>query len=444
MISNIISKLKGKHFLSLSGNAVMSVFGMLTLSILYRSLPVAGIGAWVFFQSTLGLIDTFRSGFLTTAFIKFYAGTDSKRATDVVGSTWFVGGAITAGLVVLNILAVLFMPPLKNEGLALCIKWFGICYVSTLPSFISSCVVQAEQRYDRLLYIRFLTQSLFVLGILCLVVVKQNNIEHVVYAFLISNVLTSIFCISAGYSRIGSFFSRTGKTIRELYHFGKYSVGTNLSSNMFRASDTYIVNFMLGEAAVAIYNLGLKLMELVEIPLRSFAATAMASLSEAYNQDRKSDVIYILRKYIGIITVSLIPVSIGAVLFANIAIGIMGGSKFIGTEAGIQAANVFRMFMIVALLYPADRYMGLTIDVIHRPGVNFVKVLIMLSANIIGDFVGVHWLGNVYGIVIMNLFPAIIGIWISNRELQKYMPYRFFSLFNTGYSEIKMYIRKFI
>jgi O-antigen/teichoic acid export membrane protein len=67
---------------------------------------------------------------------------------------------------------------------------------------------------------------------------------------------------------------------------------------------------MLGPAALAVYNIGLRLMEIVEIPLRSFAATAMPSLSAAFNKPDKEEVVYILKKYTGVLTMLLIPAAI--------------------------------------------------------------------------------------------------------------------------------------
>lgn len=429
----IAEVIKNKHFLSLAGNGIMSVFGVVTVAILYHALSLTEIGIWVFFQSTILLIDTFRSGFLTTAFIKFYAGAETNRANDVLGAAWYIALLITGGFIVLNIPAFFFLPSIQNAGIILFVKWFAITYICTLPSFMASCVVQAEQRFDRLLFIRFVSQSLFVGWVLVLIWMHQINLQNVVYAYLGSSLITSLVTIIAGFARIGALRRRTKATILELYHFGKYSVGTTLSANLFRSSDTFIINFMLGPAALAIYNLGQRLMEIVEIPLRSFAATAMPSLSAAYNQNRREEVIYILKKYVGMITVALIPVALIAVLLADVAIGLIGGGKYVGTEA----ANVFRLFMTFALLFPADRFLALTLDVINRPKVNFQKVLIMLAANIIGDVGGIYLFKNVYGVAITSFFPYLIGALVGYYALRQYAPFGFFDMYKLGYKELK-------
>lgn len=425
--------MKNKHFLSLAGNAIMSLFGLLLIAVLYRSLSVAELGMWIFFQSTVLLIDTFRSGFLTTAFIKFYAGTEKKRADEVMGSAWFIAMAITAIFILLNIPAFLFIKIVHDPGLLLFLKWFGLTFICTLPSFMATCKVQAEQRFDRLLYIRFVSQTLFIGSIVLLIVFKLNNLQNIIYANLAAALVTSLFTIVTGYSGIRSIGKRTRKGIAELFHFGKYSVGTTLSANLFRTSDTFIINFLLGPAPLAIYNLGQRLMEVIEIPLRSFAATAMPSLSAAYNQDKRTEVIYILEKYAGMLTVALVPVCILSLLFADIPISIIGGGKYAGTEA----ANVFRLFITFALLFPADRFLALTLDVIHQPRINFIKVLVMLAANIAGDFAGIYILGNIYGVAITTVIPTLIGVLVGYFALRRYMPFPFWEMYTTGYREVK-------
>ncbi len=432
-MGSIFSKLSNKHFLSLAGNAVMSVLGMITIAILYRALSVSDIGVWVFFQSTLLLVDTFRSGFLTTAFIKYYSGAQEEKAMAILGGTWYIGGLITFGFILLNIPAFFLLEHINNPGLLLFLQWFGLSYISTLPMFISTCVVQAEQRFDRLLIIRFIYQGLFILLVGILTFTQLVNLQMVVYSNIAAGSIASLYVMMRGWSGIRSFQKRTRESIRELYHFGKFSVGTTLSSNLFRTSDTFIINFMLGAPALAVYNLGQRLMELIEIPLRSFAATAMPSLATAYNRGHREEVVTIMKKYTGMITVALVPVTILGMLLADVAIYILGGAEYVHTEA----ATVFRLFLAFALLYPADRFLALTVDVINKPRINFIKVLVMLVVNVAGDIAGVYIFGNVNGVALATLFPILIGVAAGYWALNLYQPFRFFSIFSFGWQESK-------
>jgi O-antigen/teichoic acid export membrane protein len=200
---------------------------------------------------------------------------------------------------------------------------------------------------------------------------------------------------------------------------------------------------MLGPEALAVFNLGQRLMEIIEIPLRSFAATGMPELSAAYNEGNREKVIMTMKRYTGLITVALLPACVGAVLLADVAIHIIGGSKYVDSEA----ANIMRLFMTFALLYPLDRFFALTLDVIHQPKINFIKVLLMLIGSVSASFLGIYLTGNVYGVAVAGIVPTVIGVSIGYWGLNRFYPFSVFSVFSTGYAEavglVKTYWLKF-
>jgi O-antigen/teichoic acid export membrane protein len=277
-------------------------------------------------------------------------------------------------------------------------------------------------------------------GVVLLHFLSKINVLGVLYVYLASQLVTSVYALAMGFTRIGSLALRTKAGITELYNFGKFSVGTTIISNLFRTSDTFIINFILNKQAVAIYNLGQTLMQLVEIPLRSFAATGMPELSAAYNQNNRATVIGTMKRYIGTLTVILIPAVILGCIFADLPIYLIGGSKYTGTDA----ANVFRLFLTFALLYPADRFFALTLDVIHHPKVNFYKVLVMLVANVGFDWLGVTLLGSIYGIAIATVFPVLIGVMIGYKALCKYHPFTLRSIYVTGYRQVMVWLKPWL
>ena len=438
MWQKVYNLIKNKYFLSLAGNVIMSGLGLVTMTLIYRALSKSEAGTWVFFQSVLLLVDTVRSGFLTTAFIKFYSGATKERSAEVAGSAWALGLAITGLLVLISLSSVFFLKYIEDDGVALFFKWSGFYYLVSLPWFLATCVIQSEQKFGKLLYIRLCNQGSFVLFIVILIITGRINLPFVIFFYLLSNLLTSVYALINGWAWITSFRQRSRKTIAEIYHFGKYSVGTSLSANLFSTSDTLIINFLLGKPALAIYNLGQTLMQLVEIPLRSFAITAMPELASAFNQDNRGGVIHIMKKYAGILSVLLVPVALLGCALADIPIYIIGGGKYVGTEA----ANVFRLFLTFAILFPPDRFFALTLDVIHRPRVNFYKVLLMLGVNISSDFLGYYLTHSVYGIAFATVLPILTGTIIGYWALNKYEKFSFWNIFHVGYQETLLLARQ--
>jgi len=437
MFKKVFNLIRNKHFLSLAGNIIMSGLGLVTMMLIYRSLSLTQAGTWVFFLSNLLFVDTFRSGFLTTAFIKFFAGSSQERSAEVAGSAWFVGAIISGILAIVSICSYPFLHLIKDEGFRLFLQFSGLYYIISLPWFMATCVVQGEQKFDRLLYIRLCNQGSYIIFITALFLTGKASVANVLTSYLISSGLTTIFVLIKGWSRIGSIKQRTRKGILEMYHFGKFSVGSSLSSNMFSFSDNQIINYMLGASALAIYNLGQTLMQLVEIPLRSFAATGMPELSAAYNQGNRELVIHTMKRYAGMLAVVLIPIVAVGVALADLPIYIIGGGKYLGTEA----ANVFRVFLSFAIIFPPDRFFALTLDVIHQPKINFYKVLAMVAVNIATDFLGIYITGNVYGIAFATVFPILTGTIIGYWALNKYSKFGYWSIFKTGFDEVMVFLR---
>ncbi|RZK24768.1 MAG: lipopolysaccharide biosynthesis protein [Hymenobacter sp.] len=411
--------LRNRHFLSLAGNGVMAVFSILTYSILYRFLAETDMGNWIFFQFAFLLLDTFRTGLLQTAVIKFYSGADIGRQQSVSGSAWYIGLLVTGIFVVINLLALLFISLIHDAGMLVLVQWFGLALLVTLPYNVAIWVLQAEERFDQILYIRLLNQGSFIVLIFVAYLLHMVDLTHIMYAFLLSSLLASSVAIGAGWARLGTLAQRTSATTRELFHFGKYSFGTYLCSNLLRSSDSFIIKFMLGPAALAVYNLPMRLLEIVEIPLRSGLGTAMPSMSAAVNQQRPGEVVALLKRYSVFLTLLFIPITIGVLLFANVLVGLIGGGKYVHTDA----ANIYRLMIVCALLFPLERFLGVTLDIIGQPQLNLIKVLIALGVNTVTDIVGIHFLQNIYGAAVASTLTMLASLLYGYVVLRRFLPF---------------------
>jgi O-antigen/teichoic acid export membrane protein len=164
----------------------------------------------------------------------------------------------------------------------------------------------------------------------------------------------------------------------------------------------------------------------------------MPSLSGYYNTGQKEEMMYVMEKLIGMLSIAIFVIAMLAIIFANPLIMLIGGDKYIGSAA----PNLFRIFISIAVLFPADRFFALTLDVIKKPKINFYKILIMLLVNLIADFIGISFFKSVYAIVITNIFPILTAIIIAYVPLQKYYKFNFWNMYVVGYKEIIIFIRE--
>jgi O-antigen/teichoic acid export membrane protein len=425
--------LRNRHFQSLTGNGVMAVFSVLTYSILFRFLSEADMGNWIFFQFSFLLLDTFRTGLLQTALIKFYAGADAVRQRCVAGSGWYIGLLVTALFVVLNVVALPFLGYVRDVGVLVLLYWFGLSLVITLPFNVAIWVLQAEQRFDRILYLRLLNQGSFIVLVFSLYLLKEVNLTRVIQAFLGSSLLSSVVVVATGWARLGAVRHRTPEMVRELFHFGKFSFGTFLCSNLLRSSDTFIIKFMLGPAALAVYNLPQRLLEIIEIPLRSGLGTAMPSMSAAVNRKRDDEVVELLKKYTGFLTLLFIPIVVGVLVFADVIVGLVGGGKYVATEA----ANLYRILIVCSLLFPLERFLGVTLDIIGRPQLNLVKVVLALAVNVVADIACIHFTRSIYGAAWASVFTLLASTAYGYFVLRRFIPINFSGVPELAATEIR-------
>jgi O-antigen/teichoic acid export membrane protein len=432
-----LSAFKNKFFLVLFNNGFISIVGILTSSLLFHVLSVDEAGIWFFVQMFVAFCEAARWGFLSTATVTFYAGAEPKRAATVLGSVWFLALVLTAIILSLNAGAY-FLIHTDDLETRLCIQWVGITFLSSLPADVIFWRLQANQKYNAMLWYRLLNSLSTIIAFIVLILLHKFTLENALLYNFLTNCLSSVVGIFLNMAGLKTLMNRSKECIMELVHYGKYTLGTTSFSVMLSNADTLIINFVLGTSAVAIYNLASKLLPLVELPLRSFITIGMSEMATSFNHKNMHQVTYIFKKYSGMLTLAFIPLIIAALFFSDIAINLFGGAKYHNSIA----PNLFRAFMLVAILFPIDRFNGVALDIIHRTKTNFYKVVIMLVVKVAANFAGIAIFGNLYGIALSLFLVTLAAIIYGNYQLSKYLDYTIPGILISGFNEMKVFLQK--
>ena len=413
---------------------------LVSSSLIFRFLKVEEVGMWILFISMLGLLDSIRAGFVATAFIRAYSGVSPARAAEVLGSTWLIALVITGLFISLNVLALLLPLHVENQSLNVFFHWFSITFIVTMPTFLAGCVLQAELKFDKLLYMRLISGVLFIAGIIALILLKKLSLIGLLYLNIGRETITSLIALISGWTNMRMFRHRSMACAIELSHFGKFSIGSFIGSMLLRYSDTFIINFMLGPAPLAVYNVAQRFLEFIEIPLRSSIAIAIPEMSVAFNDNDKVRLGKMLQKNAGLVTWVLLPIILLMLIFSDLLVYLLAGEKYMGTEA----ANVLRIFLVIAIISPIDRYFGVALDVINMPKMNLYKVLIMLVITILGDILGVKLTHNIYGVAIATAPTVISGFLFGYFIFNRYHQVSVLEIVETGFNESKKFSASFL
>lgn len=213
-------------------------------------------------------------------------------------------------------------------------------------------------------------------------------------------------------------------------------MGTMIGANLLKNSDTLIIGAMINAEAVAYYSVPLKLFEVMEVPLRSFVATAMPFMSKLINAGEKGRMSDFFEKTTGMFTIALVPFVLLAIIFAEPMVSLLGGSGY------GESVNVFKVFALFALLMPIDRYSGVALDMLNKPSFNFVKVIIMLSVNIVGDILVIRMTGNIFPVAIVSIITFTTGVLLGLHFLRKFIWFTNKGMLFQGLFECKTYFVK--
>lgn len=427
---------QNKNFLSLFGNMIFAVLGFLSIFILARSYDKDLFGEWVMYITAVTFVEMVRNGLIRTALVRFLSGAqDSDEENEIIGSGTAIEIALSLFLSLIVFAAyLLFYNAIVESGFKLFFKWYPLLALLIFPLNNSLSILQAQQKFGSIIQMRLLSMGSFVLFIVVNFFFLKWEIEYMVLAHIGSNVLASLFGILMQWAGLYKVFYATRTRITGLLNFGKFSLGTLVGSNLLKSSDTFILGIMMTKADAAIYMIPLKLIEVLEIPIRSFLAVALPRMSKESRMGNNQEVKNIFYRYSGVLTLLFIPLLLGLFLFANPLVAFLGGPEYAGLSTPV---NVFRVFLVYGLFLSIDRFSGVTLDCINKPRSNLIKVIFMALANIIGDIIAILVFNSLEAVAVVTILNSIVGVWVGYYFLNKELTVNFARIPQMGWQFIR-------
>ncbi|MEI7662529.1 MAG: hypothetical protein WCK34_10035 [Bacteroidota bacterium] len=409
------------NFLSLAGNIIIALFGFAGFALMARTFPVDVFGQWVLYISSGTFIEMFRFGITNTAIIRYLSGVTSEDRLKFIGSNGLIGLVATIFItVILVVCHLLFPAPIKHAGYELFFTWYPILAFVNLPFNTALVIMQADLKFGKMLMVKSLISVGFFAVLLLNYLFFRMTLLQLIWAQLFITLATSVVCMVNGWDGLKYIRKATRETNKVLLDFGKYTTFTLIGTNLLRSADTLIISLSpMGTAAVALYSIPMKLTEIQQIPLRSFVATAFPKMSKASIQGKIEEVKSVFYSYSGAMTYLFIFISLATFVFAGFFVLILGGKQYMGTDpvTGVNTVDIVRIFSLYGLLLPIDRMTGIGLDSINRPDRNFIKVLIMVVANVIGDLVAIFIFKSLPMVAVASIIFTAIGVWVGYRFL---------------------------
>lgn len=393
------------------------LFGFGGFYLLVRVLSKEDFGAWVLYITLVSIFEMSRAGFLQNGLIKYLVKAEGEAYRNYLNASWWLNGGITLlsailVLVLAQPLAALWRLP---DFVSLC----TILAIGLLPFVVftqTQIVLQARMDFKAIFRISLLRQGLFFALIVGLYLADQQ-VGVAQLAWMQTGVLSlaTAYAFYEARSHWRPFGKPSAQESKDLFHFGKFVLGTNLASMLNNSLDKFVLGALLSPAQVASNNVATRLLNFIEVPINSIATVVFPKSAEKAASEGVAALKNIFEQSVGAMLSITLPFFTGLMLLAEPVVLVVAGSEY------QDAVPFLRAVLLLALLKPYDRQTGIFLDAIGKPQINLYTVLFSLAVTF-----GMSWwfiqsmgfMGAAWALVVSVALTVVLKQWVLHRYLQ--------------------------
>lgn len=382
------------------------LFGFGGFYLLVRSLSQATFGTWALFLTITTIIEMSRNGLIQNALIKFLHSNPKELHSNVITASWILNMAYSIIIMVaLMILSVSFAKLFNAPEFVEMFLWYSASLLLLIPFSQFNYIQQARFSFGGIFWSTLTRQGCFFVIIFIHHFLDKplQLIELVAYQFLCTLGGLAVAFVCAKKYLIYTW-SYSKEMILKVFHFGKYVMGTNMLSLIYKSTDQILIGYFLNTTSVAIYNSAIRISNLIEYPATSVAEVVYPKTTQLYEKDKDEASRYFYEKGVGLTMTFTLPIVIFSVIFADWIIEIVAGTIY------AQSASVLKLTILFGLFTPFSRQFGTAMDSSGRPHINFFILCLSVVVNVICNVVGIinfGFMGAAYGTLISY---GIMGI----------------------------------
>jgi lipopolysaccharide exporter len=399
---------------SLLGYAAQLGLAFVSFIVLVRVLPEYEFGVWVLFLTLTSLAEMGRSGLLQNAVIKFCL--EEETAYGTILTTGLVVNTlctlVLGGLLILLVgpLSRLWSAPELTELIWWYLPWALIHGTARFLDFPH----MVHHDFKGIFWSKAVNGFVFLAGIVLCWYWGEVNLPALAIAQVVAGVpsLLVFFLYRRDYLRWGRFSRQWAE---QIVQFGKYVLGTNISSMLFNKMDLMMVGFFLNPAAVAVYNVATRITNYLEVPMSGIAQVIYPKIAMANNEGSYAEVGALYEKSVGVIVALVLPLVILVLGCSEWVVVLVAGKAY------AHAAPLLDILVLAVMIKPWGRLFGITLDAIGKPHWNFLLLAFSLVVNIGLNALFISWWG-LPGAAIATLVAMIILVVSGQLLLDRIIP----------------------
>jgi lipopolysaccharide exporter len=357
-------------------------FGFLNVFFMARMMSKSELGIWVLFTSVTGILEMLRNGFIRNPFVAHLVSSDPAQKGGIVTASLTLHVLLSFGISLLLIICAMPLATFWNaSGLGQLFFVYAATNIIFIP-YLHFQYVQQSQLNFRAIFICNLFRHC-PLALYIMVTFFMNAVPSLMELAIVQAISVFLGCF-AGYwfirGTVGHARAIFWKEVRELFHLGKFTVGTNISSMFVKNTDTWMIGRMISTAGVAIYNPAIRISNLVEVPTLAIASVFFPQVGKKMKENGVQGVREVYIKSVSLILALTLPMVLPLYIFAEFAILIIFGREY------LEAASILRVTLFYTLIIPFNRQFGTVMDGIKKPKLNFYLLVLVALLNLVFNF----------------------------------------------------------
>ena len=383
---------------SLLERVIGQIIGFGNMFLLLRIVSKEEYGLWIQFLILAAIIEVSRTGLIQNGLIR-YLTTSKKEDKPKINTASLFNSFCLTGFVIF--LLLFLTKPINSyfypdyPQLEQMFYYYCITTLALLPFFQFNYILQANFDFKG-----FFWASITYKGVLFIYIFYHywNELTLSIFDMSLFLIFAAVCASIIGFIFVRRHlsFSKTldWKWVKELFDFGKFTFGTNLSTIVYKFTDRSMLGAMVGMEAISLYEVAIRITNLVDIPAISIAAIVFPQSARNSLKQTKEGIRDLYERSVAAILGMIIPAMIFVYFFAEIVVIILGKEKY------LDSVPILRMTIFFALFVPFALQFGTILDSIGKPKVNFRFVIIGLILNIIFNYFFIKEfgiMGAVYG-----------------------------------------------
>lgn len=374
---------------------------------LVRTIPKSDFGVWALFVSITTLIETGRNGLIQNALVKTMVD-PAKDNTKVISASFALNAIMTIVFVAIFLGIYFFLPLYKEyEIMKSMMLFYCITTIALFPLSQCNFIQQGMLDFKGVFFTGLVRQG----GFFCVVLYFYLNQETLDLVQLVnwqsgSVALASIIALLFGRKYISFSFPIDWAMVKELFHYGKYTMGTNLSSMLFKSIDQLMLGWFMTPIAVATYNSAIRVNNLVEYPASAMVEILFPKSAKKASEEGIKGVENLYHVSLAYMLAMFIPAVLLIELLAYPLILLAAGESY------LDAVLILRIVALAGLVVPFTRQFGMIMDSTGHPHLNFRMLLVNVVINLIFNLIFINWLGVLgaaIGTALAYLLNAILS-----------------------------------